>query len=160
MSGTANDFPARTDLLSSDFFWTKRGSAAGAEGLTPAEVVLNEVAGLETQQPITAAEDIGSGRFVHILPDGTAVYAHAATNRPAQGFTREAIVAGQTLSMRASGKLTGMSGLTPGAVYYLSGTTPGLAVLTPPSSGLVQRLGQASAAHTLMVTIEQPILIE
>jgi hypothetical protein len=50
MSGTANDFPARTNLLLTDFFWTKRGNAVGAEGLTPAEVVLNEVAGLETQQ--------------------------------------------------------------------------------------------------------------
>jgi hypothetical protein len=109
---------------------------------------------------VIAAVDIGSGRFVHIMGDGTAVYADASAGRPAHGFTREAIVAGATLSMRAGGKLTGLSGLTPGAAYFLSGSTPGLAVITPPASGLVQRLGQASAAHTLMVTIEQPIVIE
>lgn len=154
-----NEFTLRTDLLDSDWVVTKRGSAPGCESLTPVTVVKDELSGLEGVQLVTAAVDIGAGRFVHILPDGTAVYADASIDRPAHGFTREAIVAGGTISMRNGGKLTGLSGLTPGAPYYLSGSTPGLAVLTPPSTGLVQRLGSAPAAHTLIVTIEPAILI-
>lgn len=114
----------------------------------------------ETMQLAPAAIDLGSGRFLHLLPDGTATYADAAAGRPAHGYTREAVVDGATVSMRVGGKLTGLSGLTPGAVYYLSATTPGVAVVAPPATGFVQRLGTASTPDTLLVAIEPPILLD
>jgi hypothetical protein len=114
----------------------------------------------ETMQLVPAAEDLGSGRFLHLLADGTAVHANASTGRPAHGYTREAVLQGQMVALRPDGKLNGLSGLTPGAAYFLSGTTPGIAVLTPPATGLVQRLGAAALADTLLVEIEPPVLIE
>lgn len=113
-----------------------------------------------TDELITAvaAIDLGSGRFLHIGADGQVIYADAAAGRPAHGYTREAVEAGLPVQVRNEGPLNGLAGLTPGATYFLSDTTPGGLTLTPPAVGLVQPLGAALTADTLIVDIEPPVL--
>lgn len=106
-----------------------------------------------------AGETVGSGRFLHILSDGTVVYADASNDRPAHGYTKEAVTAGQPVTLWRGLYLNGLSGLTPGATYYLSSVTLGFYTSTPPTTGIVQRLGVADNATTLYVDLEPKIIL-
>lgn len=55
-----------------------------------------------------------------------------------------------------SGVVTGVfSGLTPNAVYYLSASSAGEITATPPSNGLVIKVGRAISATQLKIEIEE-----
>lgn len=54
----------------------------------------------------------------------------------------------------ANGLVTGFSGLTPGAFYYLSQSSAGAITSTRPEHGLVVTVGEAISATTLLVTIK------
>lgn len=107
----------------------------------------------------TAGENLGSGRFLHILSDGTVVYADASADRPAHGYTKEAVTVGQPVTLWRGPYLNGLSGLTPGATYYLSAVTLGFYTSTPPATGIVQRLGVADNATTMYVDLEPKIIL-
>lgn len=115
--------------------------------------------GADPTIPVVAGVTVGSGRFLAIASNGTAIYANASTAIQATGFTREAVTVGNSIAFRESGALTGLSGLTPGAIYYLSAVTPGFYTSTPPTNGIVQRLGTAMSADTLLVGIEPPTFL-
>lgn len=121
----------------------------GPQGLPGSENYIDLVSGVT----------LGSGRFLHVLPGGAVVYADAATNRPAHGFTHAAVNIGETVRMYATGQLTGMSGLAPGSTYWLSGITPGLHTITPPAAGFIQAIGRAVAGDTLVVDINPLVLL-
>lgn len=106
-----------------------------------------------------AGESVGSGSFLHIRSDGKVVKADASSGLRADGYTREAVVVDDTVTLRTEGALNGLSGLSPGALYFVSGITPGQITATPPSSGFVQSVGVASAADNLLVEIEQPMIL-
>jgi hypothetical protein len=115
--------------------------------------------GGESYVDIVAGVTVGSGRFIHILPDGTGVYADASANRPAHGFNLASVSAGEALRMYANGQLTGLSGLTPGSTYWLSAATPGLHTISPPATGFIQPLGRAAAGDTLIVDINPLVVL-
>lgn len=56
-------------------------------------------------------------------------------------------------TFRLSGRLTDLSGLTPGALYYLSSTAGAITVTSPVNARLV---GQADSISTLIVTPDPP----
>lgn len=81
---------------------------------------------------LTAHENLAAGAVVYIRSDGTAANATAAVNGfGAKGFVLASVTAGQTALVYFEGRNTSLSGLTPGARYYLSDTTPGAIMATP-----------------------------
>jgi len=104
-----------------------------------------------------AAADLASSSFVHLSPAGL-VPADASAMRPAHGFVRASVSAGEQATLYGAGALNGLSSLSPGAEYYLSATTPGQPTATPPMVGLVQPLGVAAALDTLLVDLGTTIL--
>jgi len=55
----------------------------------------------------------------------------------------------------------GAGGLTPGALYFLDPTTPGMLTTTPPTAAgeCVVEIGQALVTTELQVNIQRPILL-
>lgn len=76
-----------------------------------------------------------------------------ASGTPETGFAVAAIALGDTGLFRTSGKVTGLSGLTPGALYYISGTAGAIST-TPGVSG--RMVGQAESTTVLVVQTNPP----
>lgn len=83
-----------------------------------------------------------------------------ATSDPI-GFATGPIAAGSAGLFQSDGILIGMTGLTPGAIYYLSAATAGLITTVAPSATgqTVTRVGKAISATELEISIERPILL-
>lgn len=104
---------------------------------------------------LTAGETVAAGDLIYL--DGTSQVFKADANDPAKqaaGYVLSGITASATGDVFfGSGINTGMSGLTPGAQYFLSEVTPGGVVLVgalPTGSGdIVQPVGHAIDATTL-----------
>lgn len=108
----------------------------------------------------TAAEALSAGDFVSFNADGEVVLADASTNDLlAVGFVDEDYADGATdVVVVTVGNNTSLSGLTEGEQYYLSDTTPGGVVITPPvgfSPMVVQQVGIAYSATAMRVSIQQ-----
>jgi hypothetical protein len=108
--------------------------------------------GAETKS-IVASENLSAGDFVNIYNDtGTAKCrkADAATGKPAHGFVLSAVTATESATVYLEGTNTQLTGLTVGE-YFLSGSTPGGAVATPPTTSgyIVQKIGVALSATEL-----------
>ena len=71
------------------------------------------------------------------------------------------VVSSDTFELTTSGEITGLSGLTPGGVYFLSSVTAGLLTLTEPSVvGYVSLpIGVASSASSLYVAPKRGVVI-
>jgi len=102
-----------------------------------------------------ASESLTSNDLVQIWDDGgTAKVRRAeatALNKfLAVGFVKDNFTSGQTALVYFDGRMTGMSGLTISAPYYLS-ETPGQATATAPvtASAVVQGIGYAVSSTTL-----------
>lgn len=113
----------------------------------------------------TAGEGLTAGDFVYYTGTGTAMKAVAtAVGTQAQGFVLATTALSGTVTVyNLSGVNTSVTGLTPGAQYYLSGTTAGSVVVAasiPTGTGKIsQRLGFAATATNLQVAILQPIVL-
>jgi len=76
-----------------------------------------------------------------------------ASESPQTGFAVAPLTAGESGLFRTSGKVTGLSGLTPGATYFISGTAGAIAT----SPGTYPRLvGQAESTTVLVVQTNPP----
>lgn len=100
---------------------------------------------------VTASEDLSGGDFVNITATGVRKADAATAGKEADGFVLDAVMMGQPASVYFEGRNTGLTGLTVGARYYLSATTPGTVTDTPPaaSGNVVQFLGRASEATSI-----------
>ena len=102
-----------------------------------------------------ASENLAGGDFVNVWDDGgTASVRKAdatAAGKEADGFVLDAVASGQPATVFFEGRNSGVSGLTAGARYYLSATTPGAAVAVPPAAtgNVVQFLGRATSPASL-----------
>lgn len=87
--------------------------------------------------------------------------ADAAATAQAAVFAAAVITAGATGAFQSDGIIAGLSGLTPGAVYYVSAVTAGAITTTPPSTvgQFVVRLGHALSATEFLIRIERFILL-
>lgn len=113
----------------------------------------------------TAGEALSARDAVYIGPSGTLLKADANTEgKAAQGFVPSAISNGATGTVIFDdGQITGFSGLTPGARYFLSNSTTGAialyASLTYAANDIQQQVGIAESATVLRFSIQPSILI-
>jgi len=97
---------------------------------------------------LAAFENLSAGNLVHFKMDtGTlkAYKADASNGRPADGFVKDAVTADNDATIHLEGTITGLSGLTPGARYYLGTNGTVTAVPTTTASHYHQYIGRASS---------------
>lgn len=105
----------------------------------------------------TAGATLSGGKVV-ATSSGNVIYADSATTTAGTvvGMTRGAIANGAAGEIITAGRLTGLSGLTPGAVYWIG--TAGAITSIAPTTGLVQQMGVALDATTFVLEIGQPFV--
>ncbi|SNT29174.1 hypothetical protein SAMN06265795_12256 [Noviherbaspirillum humi] len=77
---------------------------------------------------LTAAEALAPNALVYVKSDGTVANASAvAEGKEAVGFVKAGVAPGAAATVYLAGNvMAGLSGLTPGAAYYLSTTAGGI----------------------------------
>jgi hypothetical protein len=111
---------------------------------------------------IAASEALSAGDYVNIWDDaGTPKVrkADASTVKPADGFVKDACSSGANATVYHEGANGQHTGLTGGARYFLSSTTPGGVTTTPPSASgsIVQFIGKATSATSINFEAAAPI---
>lgn len=110
----------------------------------------------------TASEALTSAApFVYIKSDGTVANASATSGgNPTIGFVLANVANAAQATVFFEGRVTGLSGLTVGARYYLSDTVAGGATLTPVSGTgkLHQYLGRAVSTSTIAFEADDHIV--
>lgn len=86
--------------------------------------------------------------------------ADAVGTKDAFALAAQGVNAAAVGNYQTDGVLGGMTGLTPGAVYYLSPTTAGAITTTAPSASgqYVVRIGIAVSATEMAIDIQRPML--
>lgn len=108
-----------------------------------------------------AGENLAAGDFVYIDSAGDVFKADAsAIAKAAIGYVLAAVTSGQPATVYFDDANTGVSGLTVGSKYFLSGTTPGAITTTAPttSTHIVQVVGVAHATTAIHVNIQEPVI--
>jgi len=103
---------------------------------------------------IVASEALAAGDLVNVFDDTSTPKvrkADASNGREANGYVLSAISASANGEVFFDGTIIGLSTLTIGAKYYLSGVTAGTITTTPPSTAgqIVQKVGKALSATEL-----------
>lgn len=152
-------------LLAADMPYDNTTSGLASDNVQDA---IDELAGLggggggATSVPIVASEAIGDGDFVSVWDDsGTQKVRKAdatTTGKRADGYVKVGVSSGASASVYFDGINDALSGLTPGALLYLS-TTAGSC--TDDISGLLdgnvrQVLGRAISATSMAFTFDEP----
>lgn len=106
-------------------------------------------------QPITTSQALAAGDLVNVWNSSGAKVRKAdatAAGKAAHGFVLAAVANGAVAAVHFDGILSGLSGLTPGLIFYLD-TTPGLITATAPategSGAVVQEIGVAISASEI-----------
>jgi len=111
---------------------------------------------------LTSAEALSEGDYIYINSAGAAARADATSiAKKAIGFATESVVSGAPVKVQFDDSNTALSGLTPGATYYLSASTPGGVTTTAPTAAgqIVQSVGVALNATTIHSDIQsQPVI--
>jgi predicted phage gp36 major capsid-like protein len=111
-----------------------------------------------------ASEALVSGDFVQLFNNaGTANVRKAnagASQQEANGFVTAGVASAASATVFYGDLNAALTGLTVGAHYYLSNTTPGAVTATQPAAAthLVQHLGKALNATTLVVDIDDEFI--
>lgn len=116
----------------------------------------------ETQSIVTT-EDISGGSLVNIYVS-TGVKCRKAdattSGKEAKGFVLASTTSGQSATVYFSELNTAVTGLTPGATYFLDTTAGGVNATAPSSSGnIVQEVGVATAAGVLIFQPKKSLLL-
>ena len=111
---------------------------------------------------ITTSEAVAAGDFVNIWNStGAKVRKADATvsGKEAHGFVLVGAASGAPATVYFEGQNTAVTGQTPGPVFL--GTTAGVATATPPSGSgnVVQKLGTAISATTVVFEANDPIVL-
>lgn len=104
-------------------------------------------------QAITTSEALAAGDLVNVHPSTGAKARKGdatATGKKAMGFVLASTGSGGTATVYFEGTITGLTGLTAGAEYFLS-TTPGVPTATPPTGtgNVIQSIGVATSTTTI-----------
>lgn len=101
---------------------------------------------------IVASENLAAGDFVSIWDDAGTIKVRKAiadgTGKTADGFVLDSVLTAANALVYFEGRNTQKSGLTGGAIYYLSASVAGDITATAPSGSgnEVQRIGRAYSA--------------
>jgi hypothetical protein len=112
-----------------------------------------------------ASENLAGGDKVNIWNDGGTVRVRkadaTAAGKETDGFVLGAATSGQDATVYFEGRNTSLTGLTPGARYYLSAAVPGGITTTPPSAtgNVVQYVGRAISETELAFEATDGIII-
>lgn len=113
---------------------------------------------------VLAFENLAAGDFVNIFLDTGVSKARKADAtayaKRATGFVLSAVTAGQSASVYKEGSNTQLSGLTIGAEYFLSNSTPGAATAAPVTTAdhILQALGTAISATAIDFEAARPVI--
>lgn len=115
--------------------------------------------------PAVAAESLAAHDVVNLYNNAGTINVRkadaTAEGKEANGFVTAAYALGASATVYTEGNiLSGMSGLTPGARYYLS-TTPGQVTAVPVSAAgnVDQCVGVAASDTTLVFAPEDPVTL-
>lgn len=119
--------------------------------------------GADTEVMATS-ENLSAGELVNIWNDsGTrkARKADASNGRRAHGFVLAGTTSPANATVYLSGDITGLSALTPGTAYYLSGATAGAATSTAPTTTgyISQEIGTAVSTTAIAFEQQMPITL-
>lgn len=106
-----------------------------------------------TPRTMEAGATISAGRFVNVYNDGgTPKLRHAdnSLERPAHGYVINGATTGNTATYYTEGAHPGVSGLTPGATYWLSTAGQLIGTQSTTDGYINQSLGVAHGAATLL----------
>jgi hypothetical protein len=108
---------------------------------------------------LTAGEALSAGDFVYISAAGTVLKADATTPaKAARGYVLAAVSNAQPATVYFDESNSSVTGLTPGATYFLSTTAGGVTTSPTTTAGqIVQELGFATSATNLHVNIQEPV---
>jgi hypothetical protein len=117
-----------------------------------------------TTKVAATTENLSAGNLVNLFNDSGTIKARkadASNGRRAVGFVLTNSTLPNNATVYLDGTITGLTGLTPGAVYYLSGSTAGAAVSTAPSTAgfISQEIGIALSATEINFEEQQPITL-
>jgi len=104
-----------------------------------------------------ADEDLDAREVVYISAADNVALADATdlTKSQAVGFVISSVLDTATVSIRKFGRMSGFSGLTPGARYYLSATAGAITATIPTGSGnIITQVGYAKSATVLDIAIQ------
>jgi hypothetical protein len=114
-------------------------------------------------QTLTAGEALSAGNLVYVNASGNVLKADASSEaKEAVAFVTSAISNAATGTVYfGSGIITGLTGLTAGSRYFLSGTTPGAVTTTAPTGTgkIVQQVGRAISTTVLYFEPQAPVLL-
>lgn len=114
---------------------------------------------------LASSENLASGNLVNVYDNaGTPTVRKAdatAAGKEAVGFVLAATTSPANALVYFEGSITGLSGLTPGARYYLD-TTAGAVTATPPSASgnVLQYIGRAVSASEISLELDDAIVID
>lgn len=102
---------------------------------------------------VTTSEALAAGDLVNIHASTGAKARKGdatAAGKKAVGFVLASVSSGASATVYFEGTITGLTGLTAGAEYFL-GTTPGVPTATPPTSSgnVIQSIGYATSTTTI-----------
>lgn len=117
-----------------------------------------------TTKVAATTENLSAGNLVNLFNDSGTVKARkadASNGRRAHGFVLTGTTSPNNATVYLDGTITGLTGLTPGAAYYLSGSTAGAATATAPSTAgyISQEIGIALSATEINFEEQQPITL-
>lgn len=114
---------------------------------------------------VVASEALAAGDLVNIWNDGGTEKVRkadaTAEGKEAVGFVKSAFTSAATAAVYFEGRITGLSGLTPGARQYLSAANAGQPTATAPNSAgnVVQFVGGAVSATEIDFEAGEPITV-
>ena len=114
--------------------------------------------------PVIAGAALGSGSLVNLYSDAGQAKMRLATNADetarCDGFVAFTTASGALGFLFGAGQvITGLSGLTPGAKYYL-GTAGGVTAVVPTTPGFImQEIGVALSATTILCNPKTEIIL-
>ncbi len=116
---------------------------------------------------MAASEALAAGNIVNVWNDASTAKARkadaTAEGKEGVGFVLAAVASAANATVFFEGRITGLSGLTGGARYYLSAATPGALVLAanlPTAAGsVIQYIGTAVSPTELDFEPGEPVTI-
>ena len=126
----------------------------GNDLLTWTEVTMGGTPSTPGDLTLAAGENITAGAPVKVVTN--LVYAASNLTDPlVTGIARASALSGFLVIICTSGPVT-LTGLTPSTPYFLG---DGVIAAAAPATGYVTRLGNAVSSTTLIVNIEEPVLL-
>lgn len=119
--------------------------------------------GAQTKLAATS-ENLSAGDLVNLWNDSGTIKARkadASNGRRAMGYVLSSVTSPANATVYLDGTISGLTSLTPGAIYYLSAATAGGVVSTAPSTAgqISQEVGPALSATEIDFEPRQPITL-